>query len=274
MHKVIARTVVVNDAGEVLFLRRSDDDEDRPGGWDFPGGGLDEGEEPRQAAIREAHEEVGLELVDPLLVYGINTVKPNGEIHTWLAFIEFVSGRPAVTLSHEHSKYMWMTPEDAFRVNDYELHHQVLGYLQAHDVLNPKSKDKAFTTCRVLLQNASGQILLARRSPTDPFYPGTWDIPGGRCDPGEGQIAAVIRETKEEVGVTIRNPRLVYAISAPRPQGSGTWLFYAANSNDEPKVGSEHDALKWITFDDLPKYTDYDILTRMHTFIAEHGVLD
>ena len=48
--------VVVRADGLVLALERSD----RPGQWQFPQGGLDEGEEPAHAALRELEEETGI----------------------------------------------------------------------------------------------------------------------------------------------------------------------------------------------------------------------
>lgn len=47
--------VVVNEAGEVLLQRRSDN-----GLWGLPGGGIDPGEEPADAVIREVWEETGV----------------------------------------------------------------------------------------------------------------------------------------------------------------------------------------------------------------------
>ena len=48
--------VVVNDAGDVLMIRRSDNDN-----WAVPGGAIDLGESMVQAAIRETREETGIE---------------------------------------------------------------------------------------------------------------------------------------------------------------------------------------------------------------------
>src|ERR1700723_1461741 len=47
--------VVVNDAGEILMIRRSDNDN-----WAVPGGAIDLGESVAQAAIRETLEESGI----------------------------------------------------------------------------------------------------------------------------------------------------------------------------------------------------------------------
>ena len=47
--------VVVNDAGEILMIRRSDN-----GNWAVPGGVIDLGESVAQAAVRETLEESGI----------------------------------------------------------------------------------------------------------------------------------------------------------------------------------------------------------------------
>jgi len=46
---------------EMVFTRRREDLRAHPGQISFPGGRLDAGETPEQAAVREAHEEVGLD---------------------------------------------------------------------------------------------------------------------------------------------------------------------------------------------------------------------
>jgi ADP-ribose pyrophosphatase YjhB (NUDIX family) len=48
--------VVTNEAGEVLLIRRSDNDN-----WAVPGGAVDLGESVAQAAVRETQEESGID---------------------------------------------------------------------------------------------------------------------------------------------------------------------------------------------------------------------
>jgi 8-oxo-dGTP pyrophosphatase MutT (NUDIX family) len=48
--------VVTNRAGDVLLIRRSDNDN-----WAVPGGAIDLGESPVQAAVRETREETGID---------------------------------------------------------------------------------------------------------------------------------------------------------------------------------------------------------------------
>ena len=55
--------VIVNDRGEVLLQRRSDD-----GRWGLPGGAMEPGEEPAETLVREVLEETALEVVPERIV--------------------------------------------------------------------------------------------------------------------------------------------------------------------------------------------------------------
>lgn len=52
------------------------------------------------------------------------------------------------------------------------------------------------------LTDQSGRILVQLR-PKGPVLPGLWEFPGGKCEPGETAEAALVRELREELGVTI-----------------------------------------------------------------------
>ena len=75
-----AAACIRDDAGRILLLRRSDGDNL----WSFPGGGIEPGERAAEAAVREAREEIGLE-VEPAALIGIYSdpeyaiAYPNGD---------------------------------------------------------------------------------------------------------------------------------------------------------------------------------------------------
>lgn len=53
--------IVVNDSGDLLLGRHGRDDGEM-GLWSFPGGGIEPGESPKDAAIRELREETGVDI--------------------------------------------------------------------------------------------------------------------------------------------------------------------------------------------------------------------
>ncbi|MFI5275214.1 MAG: NUDIX domain-containing protein [Candidatus Saccharimonadales bacterium] len=122
---VVAKTAIFNDEGKVLILRRSADDPHRPGGSDFPGGKVDDGEEFVKGAIREIHEEAGLQLrpKDLELVYSYTKNGYNSEFKTdinfvWLGFVTKLPSGQSVALSFEHDSYEWLTLDKALESSD------------------------------------------------------------------------------------------------------------------------------------------------------------
>lgn len=60
-NKTYAVAMIYNK-GDLLFLKRSLEDDFHPGTWSLPGGGVDEGESPDQCIVREIKEELNLEV--------------------------------------------------------------------------------------------------------------------------------------------------------------------------------------------------------------------
>jgi ADP-ribose pyrophosphatase YjhB (NUDIX family) len=64
-----------------------------------------------------------------------------------------------------------------------------------------------------VIQNGAGRILLQRRSDN-----GLWALPGGSVEIGESVREAIVREVREETGLSVEVVRLIGVYSDPRTQ--------------------------------------------------------
>ena len=102
-----ASAVILDGAGRGLLVKQS------YGGrrWALPGGMLDPGESPAEAAVREAREEIGVEvaLVDLIAVYYIRSDEP-GIRFAFRATV--TSGEPAIRDTGELTDLGWFAPDE------------------------------------------------------------------------------------------------------------------------------------------------------------------
>jgi 8-oxo-dGTP diphosphatase len=100
-------TILRNEKGEFLLLRRSEDSHTNPGKWDLPGGKLEREEILEEAIVREVWEETQISIV-PWEIAGYVTFElPEKRV---IAIV--YDGRYTVSdvkLSHEHTEYAWIS---------------------------------------------------------------------------------------------------------------------------------------------------------------------
>lgn len=114
---IVVKVAIQNGRGQLLIMRRSDEDDNRPGGADLPGGGVDENESYAAAAAREVLEEAGLRIPenDLRLVYAYTAIAPEkGAAITRLMYTVRTTDEE-VQLSHEHTDYWWRDPAAALQ---------------------------------------------------------------------------------------------------------------------------------------------------------------
>lgn len=89
-----------------------------------------------------------------------------------------------------------------------------------------------------------GAFLLGRRAPGT-FYPGYWEFPGGKVEPGEAAADALVRELDEELGIRVHalNPWLVRRHDYEH--ASVTLHFFEVSHWEGEVRDHVHDALSW-----------------------------
>ncbi|WP_091764855.1 (deoxy)nucleoside triphosphate pyrophosphohydrolase [Blastococcus aurantiacus] len=100
----------------------------------------------------------------------------------------------------------------------------------------------------------AGRVLVAQRSGGP--YDGCWEFPGGKVEPGESQLAALVRECAEELGATVEPGDFLGEVPLDGvvgggPRGASTMRVWAARVVSGEPVAHEHAALRWVTADEL-----------------------
>lgn len=123
----IAAAVVVDD-GKVLLVRRRVAEGDLS--WQFPAGGIEDGETPEQAAARETYEETGLS-VDAQMLLG-ERVHPKTGRHMSYVVCQLVTGQAHVADADELAEVAWVAHAELPAYVPYGLFGPVQEYLDQH----------------------------------------------------------------------------------------------------------------------------------------------
>ena len=103
----VADVVFVNNSKVLLVQQRK---ASAHGLWSFPGGRLEQGETPMQAAAREVREEIGVELVNARLLKVLSITTPRGPLG-----IRVYTGEYSGTIqlnSSELMAYKWFSIDE------------------------------------------------------------------------------------------------------------------------------------------------------------------
>lgn len=97
------------------------------------------------------------------------------------------------------------------------------------------------------------RYLLLRRAPHK-SQAGKWEFPGGKIEPGESPQGALTRELKEELDLDVQAGALLGSVEV-EVSGEIIRLFaMEAKIDSQPKNLRDHDAQKWVSYDELSQY--------------------
>ncbi len=114
---------------------------------------------------------------------------------------------------------------------------------------------KILLVVAVALIDADDRVLIAQR-PEGKALAGLWEFPGGKIDQGERPEAALIRELKEELGITVKEACLapLTFASYAYPEFHLLMPLYVCRRWEGFVQSREGQALKWVRAKDLREY--------------------
>lgn len=99
-----------------------------------------------------------------------------------------------------------------------------------------------------------GERFLACQRPAHKARGLLWEFVGGKVEPGETGAEALIRECREELGVTLSVGEIAMDVLHEYPDLTvHLTLFNAVISEGEPQK-LEHNDIRWITLQEAEKY--------------------
>ena len=106
---VAAIMKATNEAGQPIIFATQRGYGDLKGGWEFPGGKIEDGETPQEALVREIKEELDTEIIVGELIDTIEYDYPTFHLSMDCFWAEIVSGE-LVLKEHEAAK--WLTKDE------------------------------------------------------------------------------------------------------------------------------------------------------------------
>ncbi len=119
------------------------------------------------------------------------------------------------------------------------------------------------------------RVLVAQRG-SGPLA-GLWEFPGGKVEPGESDLTALVRECTEELGIAVQPQEFLGEVPldgvvAGGPPGASTLRVWSGRIVGGELVAHEHTELRWLGADELEDLAwiaaDRPLLPAVRTLLA------
>lgn len=104
-----------------------------------------------------------------------------------------------------------------------------------------------------IVQNEQKQLLISRRQ-QGKHLAGKWEFPGGKVEQGESLESAMLRELKEEVGLSATQFTLFDSLNFQYDQLNLSLHFYLIKAYEGEPVSLEGQEIKWVSASQLIEY--------------------
>jgi 8-oxo-dGTP diphosphatase len=176
----------------------------------------------------------------------------------WLTHSRRFTATGAGTLVEEQVDWATPLPGPLGRVFDRVLRRRVLRAMQAHlDAYAAAAARRALDVVQVVgaALVEGDRVLVAQRSGGP--YDGCWEFPGGKVEPGEDDLAALVREIGEELGVAVVPQAFLGevvldgVVAGGLPGASTLRVWWGRIAAGEELTAHEHAELRWLPADEL-----------------------
>lgn len=119
---------------KILILKRTRPSSDGLGFWELPGGGLEYGETPHQALIRELKEETNLDIKIIKPVYTFTAIRPDYQT-VGIGFLA-IPTNDHVKISDEHTEYRFVSSDELLNYVDKKIYNDIITTLKEYESMH------------------------------------------------------------------------------------------------------------------------------------------